>query len=148
MFSINDLKMGIRRWLSEPHIHISFTIDQHQCELTKEKEGVSCFLETGIIKNQVTPNTLSQWTLASLKQFSGTPVLNTEGHYLLGVWQPLSKAPDEDSEKLLAVIENLTNQASVWNDLFSLTPNNNRQGSPSAIRFRLPTRLSQQLNPV
>lgn len=142
MLSTSDLKKGICRWLLTQESRISFTIDQHSCALVRTNRGVSCFIDINVARAQISADLLLQLTRAGLALFPGTPVLSTDGRYLLGVWQATSGVHDEDGEKLLATIESLINQSTVWNELASNTSSSQRDNA-QIERLRLTARLSQ-----
>jgi hypothetical protein len=146
MFSTAELKNSLCHFLVGSKARISFAIEQHQCELIKVNQGINCLISIDAENNKVAPDLLSRLTQIGANQFPGKPILGSDEMYWLEVWQPLSKASDTNSEKLMAIIEILANQAAVWNEMLNNFKPNKTTSAPNDM-LKFATRLSKSPSP-
>jgi hypothetical protein len=83
-----------------------------------------------------------------LENFMGIPAFNPDSGYVLSHWILLSEEAKQDSCNILNIIENLSNQTSVWKELIAgQYKHNSRIEKQSHVTKTalFPLSLSQQL---
>ncbi|SHO55642.1 hypothetical protein [Vibrio quintilis] len=140
-----QLQSGLTRWFHSQQASFSFGVDHYRCELSRQEKGVFCQIDTGLTTSEISPVFLLQITQAGMAQFSGLPAVSPENQYSLGRYQPLSGTAEEKSLKVMALIEDLLNQADVWCDMTTDCPSGSEWPSASGPTFHPGLTLSQQL---
>lgn len=150
---MQETREGIARWLAASDQQLRLDIDRFSCVLSKQHGGVGCAFEFGMSLHEASfnPRLLLQLASAGLGRFIGALALNPDdGQCVLVKWVAChGESAQQDSADVLGVVEQLANQAEVWNDMLISHQSRHRNRRNQSVVPRsssvLPLSLSQQL---
>jgi hypothetical protein len=142
---VEQLQARITHWFEAQENIFCFEVDQYHCELHPQEDGVYCQINTGLTIRDIAPALLLQMTRAGLSRFSGLPAVNPANEYVLGVYLTLSGSTAQKKGKMMALIEDLLNQADVWCDIAISPASRHARHSAPISGLHAGLTLSQQL---